>query len=125
MNERKYGEYTTEAINPRSRDIDRVSTLEMVKIINDEDRTVADAVALEAENIAAAIDAIAPRLKDGGRLIYVGAGTSGRLGVLDASECPPTYGVSPELIQGVMAGGGHVPFLGGERRRRCGSDSRP
>lgn len=90
MNERKYGEYTTEAINPRSRDIDRVSTFEMVKIINDEDRTVADAVALEAENIAAAIDAIAPRLKDGGRLIYIGAGTSGRLGVLDASECPPT-----------------------------------
>ena len=69
MNERKYGEYTTEAINPRSRDIDRVSTLEMVKIINDEDRTVADAVALEAENIAAAIDAIAPlyRRRDFGK----------------------------------------------------------
>lgn len=121
MNERKYGEYTTEAINPRSRDIDRVSTLEMVKIINDEDRTVADAVALEAENIAAAIDAIAPRLKDGGRLIYVGAGTSGRLGVLDASECPPTYGVSPELIQGVMAGGRDAMFRSSEGREDEGA----
>ncbi len=121
MSERKYDEYTTEAINPNSRDIDRVSTLEMVKIINAEDRTVADAVAREAENIAAAIDAIAPRLKNGGRLIYIGAGTSGRLGVLDASECPPTYGVSPELIQGVMAGGRDAMFRSSEGREDEGA----
>jgi N-acetylmuramic acid 6-phosphate etherase len=85
--------------------IDKVSTLEMLAIINREDRTVAAAVERVIPHIAQAVDAIAERLTQGGRLFYVGAGTSGRLGVLDASECPPTFSVDPELVQGLIAGG--------------------
>lgn len=95
----------TEETNPKTKDIDRRSTLEIVSLINQEDRTVADAVSLVLDRVAEAVDLIVSRLKSGGRLIYVGAGTSGRLGVLDASECPPTYGVSPDLVCGVIAGG--------------------
>ncbi len=95
----------TEDRNPVSADIDAVSTLEMVHIINTEDAKVAFAVSTEAAKIADAIDAIVERMQQGGRLIYVGAGTSGRLGVLDASECPPTYGVPPDLVVGLIAGG--------------------
>lgn len=95
----------TESINPRSRAIDQLSTLEMVRLMNDEDAQVAPAVALEAERIAAAIDAIAERMLRGGRLIYIGAGTSGRLGVLDAAECPPTFSTSPDQVIGLIAGG--------------------
>lgn len=95
----------TEQANPRTRDIDRRSTLDIVTLINDEDRTVADAVALVLPQIADAVDRIVERLASGGRLFYVGTGTSGRLGVLDASECPPTYGVSPDLVRGIIAGG--------------------
>ena len=95
----------TEQINEHSRGIDLCSTEEILTIINEEDQTVATAVAAEIPHIAAAVDEITKRLKDGGRLFYFGAGTSGRLGVLDASECPPTYGVSPELVQGYIAGG--------------------
>lgn len=96
---------TTEKRNPRTMDIDLVSTEEMIRLINDEDKKVAYAVEKEISNIAKAIDLIVDRLKNGGRLIYMGAGTSGRLGILDASECPPTFGVSHELVQGLIAGG--------------------
>lgn len=96
---------TTESINPRSRAIDQLTTLEMVRLMNDEDAQVAPAVALEAAHIAAAIDALAERMLRGGRLIYVGAGTSGRLGVLDAAECPPTFSASPDQVVGLIAGG--------------------
>lgn len=95
----------TEARNPATVDIDIVPTLEMVRSINAEDRRVAEAVAEELPHIAAAIDAIAARMQTGGRLIYIGAGTSGRLGVLDASECPPTFGTPPELVVALIAGG--------------------
>src|SRR5205085_745908 len=94
----------TEQTNPNTRDIDRRSTLEIVTLINQEDRKVAEAVALVLPQIAKAIDAIVERVQTEGRLFYVGAGTSGRLGVLDASECPPTFGVSPELVHGIIAG---------------------
>ncbi|MDQ4123849.1 MAG: N-acetylmuramic acid 6-phosphate etherase [Acidobacteriota bacterium] len=95
----------TEQENPRTREIDRLPTLDIVRLINEEDKTVALAVEKVLPEIAAAIDRIVERLKTGGRLFYVGTGTSGRLGVLDASECPPTYGVSYDLVQGIIAGG--------------------
>lgn len=91
--------------NPYTEDIDILDTVSMIKKMNDENKKVAFAVEKEIPRIAMAVDLIADRLKNGGRLIYIGAGTSGRLGILDASECPPTFGVDPELIQGVMAGG--------------------
>jgi N-acetylmuramic acid 6-phosphate etherase len=95
----------TEARNPLSEHIDELSTLEMLTVINQEDATVASAVAAELPAIARAVDAIADRFSLGGRLFYIGAGTSGRLGVLDASECPPTFSVPPSLVQGLIAGG--------------------
>lgn len=95
----------TEQRNPRTMHIDTLSTLEMVKLINDEDHRVAEAVAKVLPEIARAVDIIYEQLRQGGRLFYCGAGTSGRLGVLDAVECPPTYGVSPELVVGLIAGG--------------------
>ncbi len=95
----------TESVNPRTRNIDQVSTLEMVRLIADEDARVASAVAAEQEKIARAIDVISERFLRGGRLIYIGAGTSGRMGVLDASEIPPTYGVPQERVVGLIAGG--------------------
>jgi N-acetylmuramic acid 6-phosphate etherase len=95
----------TESRNPNSEHIDDLSTLEMLTVINREDATVAQAVASELPNIATAVDTIAARLAQGGRLFYIGAGTSGRLGVLDASECPPTFSVPPALVQGLIAGG--------------------
>jgi len=96
---------TTERPNARTRDIDRRSTLEIVDAINAEDRRVAPAVARQRRQIAAAVELIVESLGKGGRLFYVGAGTSGRLGVLDASECPPTFGVPPSMVQGIIAGG--------------------
>ena len=95
----------TEQRNPNTMEIDTLSTLEMVNRINNEDKTVALAVERELPTIAEAIDVITGQLKKGGRLFYCGAGTSGRLGVLDASECPPTYGVSPDLVVALIAGG--------------------
>ena len=95
----------TEQANPRTKDIDRLQTRSIVRLINDEDRNVADAVYRALDRIADAVDLAADRLRAGGRLFYIGSGTSGRLGVLDASECPPTFGVSPELVRGVIAGG--------------------
>ncbi len=96
---------TTEESNPRTIRIDQLSTIEALRLMNREDQQVPLAVAAVLPAIARAVDAISRRLETGGRLIYVGTGTSGRLGILDASECPPTFGVSPELVQGVIAGG--------------------
>ena len=110
MSDLKLDKLTTESRNLNTSNIDKVSTLEMVKIINNEDKKVAEAVEKEIPKIAQAIDYIVERIKKGGRLIYIGAGTSGRLGILDASECPPTYGVSEELIQGIIAGGREAIF---------------
>jgi N-acetylmuramic acid 6-phosphate etherase len=96
---------TTEARNAASESIDRLSPLEIVRLMNAEDAQVAQAVGREASAIAQAIEVIAARLRSGGRLVYIGAGTSGRLGVLDASECPPTFSTPPELVVGLIAGG--------------------
>ncbi len=96
---------TTEQVNPNSEGLDRLSTLQMLTCINDEDATVSLAVRSQLPKIAEAVDAIAARFRAGGRLIYIGAGTSGRLGILDASECLPTFGVSPEMVFGIIAGG--------------------
>lgn len=95
----------TEQRNPASETIDSLSTEDMLRVINQEDRKIAAAVEKEVSKIALAVDAVVARLQEGGRLFYIGAGTSGRLGVLDASECPPTFNVDPELIQGIIAGG--------------------
>lgn len=96
---------TTEAVNPAAAELDKLSTLEMVQLTIAEDAKIAAAVAEQSEVIASAIDLIAARMAEGGRLIYVGAGTSGRLGVLDASECPPTFNADPAQVVGVIAGG--------------------
>lgn len=95
----------TEQENPNTSKIDQVSTLDALRLINDEDKLVASAVEKVLPDVAKAVDGIVARLQNGGRLFYVGTGTSGRLGVLDASEIPPTYGVSYDLVQGIMAGG--------------------
>lgn len=110
MNTSDITKLATERRNPRSRDIDRLTTAEMVSLINSEDKKVADAVEKVCPQIAAAIDLIYARMKRGGRLIYCGCGTSGRLGILDASECPPTYSVPPETVQAVIAGGKGAVF---------------
>jgi N-acetylmuramic acid 6-phosphate etherase len=95
----------TEQPNPASEGIDALSPEAILRIINAEDRKVAEAVGLEIPRIAQAVEALVERLDRGGRLFYIGAGTSGRLGVLDAAECPPTFNVPPELVQGLIAGG--------------------
>ena len=104
------GKLLTETINIDTKNIDNVSTIDMVKIFNSEDKKVPEAIEKSIHKIAIAIDAIYEKLKEGGPLIYIGAGTSGRLGVLDASEFPPTYGVSDELVQGLIAGGRDAMF---------------
>jgi N-acetylmuramic acid 6-phosphate etherase len=96
---------TTERRNPRTASIDLASALEIVDLINTEDSSVPHAVASQREQIAQALSIAEESFRKGGRLFYVGAGTSGRLGVLDASECPPTFGVDPEMVQGIIAGG--------------------
>lgn len=95
----------TEQENPRSQHLSSQSSREIVELMNSEDATVAAAVQHVLDDVAKAVDETVARLRAGGRLFYIGTGTSGRLGVLDASECPPTFGVSPELVQGVIAGG--------------------
>ena len=100
----------TEQRNSKTTHIDTMSTLDMVKLINEEDKKVAIAVGEEAEHIAAAVDVIANQLGQGGRLVYVGCGTSGRLGILDAVECPPTYSTDPEEVIGLIAGGNEAIF---------------
>ncbi|WP_030954319.1 N-acetylmuramic acid 6-phosphate etherase [Streptomyces sp. NRRL S-481] len=96
---------TTEAFRPELADIDRLPTLDIARLMNGEDATVAGAVAARLPQIAAAIDAVADRMARGGRLVYAGAGTAGRLGVLDASECPPTFNTAPSRVVGLIAGG--------------------
>lgn len=118
-----YNDLTTEKTNKNSRHLDRMTTREIVRVINDEDKTVPFAVERELDDISRAIDLIADRLRDGGRLIYIGAGTSGRLGIIDATECPPTYGVSPELIQGVIAGGHPAMFRSSEGMEDVAEDA--
>ncbi len=101
----RLGGLPTEARNPRSEGLDRMGTVEMLGVMNDEDATIAAAVREALPKIAEVVDAVAARFERGGRLFYVGAGTSGRLGVLDASECPPTFSVGPGLFVGLIAGG--------------------
>lgn len=113
----------TEQRNPDTMRIDTLSTLDMIRLINREDYKVAEAVSLVTEKIAQAVDLIADRLSKGGRLIYCGAGTSGRLGILDAVECPPTYSTDPEMVQGLIAGGHSAIFRaveGAEDSRELG-----
>ncbi|MFD8320945.1 N-acetylmuramic acid 6-phosphate etherase [Kitasatospora purpeofusca] len=95
----------TETARPEWAGIDRLDTPELLRLLNAEDRTVADAVARELPRIAVVVDAVAARMARGGRLVYAGAGTAGRLGVLDASECPPTFGTDPGRVVGLIAGG--------------------
>ncbi len=102
---RQLGALTTEQSNPRTTDIDRLTAEEIVKRINDEDSTVAGVVRGAVLRIAAAAELFADTIRSGGRVFYLGAGTSGRLGVLDAAECPPTFGTDPSQIIGVIAGG--------------------
>ena len=103
--EQQLASLTTEAENPASQKIDTLSSLEIVQLINAQDMEVSRAVGREAANIAQAIEVITTRISNGGRLLYLGAGTSGRLGVLDASECPPTFNTPPEMVVGIIAGG--------------------
>jgi len=95
----------TERRNPASAGLDLLDTSDILRVVNDQDRLVAEAVAREIRRITAAVDTIVTAIKAGGRLIYIGAGTSGRLGVLDASECPPTFNTDPGLVVGLIAGG--------------------
>ena len=99
------GHLLTEQVNPHSLNLDQLNSLELVELFNSEDQKAVAAVAAAKVQLAAAIDLAAEKLRQGGRLFYVGAGTSGRLGVLDAAECPPTFCTSPELVQGIIAGG--------------------
>lgn len=101
---------TTEKQNPNTKNIDELSTLDMLKVINNEDKQVALAVEKILPQISNVVDIIAEKLKAGGKLFYIGAGTSGRLGILDAVECPPTFGADYELVQGVIAGGYNAIF---------------
>ncbi|MGN6133025.1 MAG: N-acetylmuramic acid 6-phosphate etherase [Aureliella sp.] len=105
MDAEKLGALTTESVNPRSADIDRLHPLEIVRLINREDRLVIDAVAAAELQIARTVELVEDAFRAGGRLVYMGAGTSGRLGVLDASECPPTFSTPPEMVVGLIAGG--------------------
>jgi N-acetylmuramic acid 6-phosphate etherase len=110
----------TEQRNASSADIDLATALQIVDLMNAEDRRVPDAIATERERIAQAIDLIEIAFRSNGRLLYVGAGTSGRLGILDASECPPTFGSDPEMVQGIIAGGPAAVF-----KSREGAEDRP
>lgn len=100
-----FEQLTTEKMNPSTQFIDECDTRDMLLLMNDEDQLVPLSVRKEIDAITAAVDRLYESLKNGGRMFYIGAGTSGRLGVLDASECPPTYGTSPELVQAYIAGG--------------------
>ncbi|KGQ69747.1 N-acetylmuramic acid-6-phosphate etherase [Chelonobacter oris] len=100
----------TESRNPRSAEIDRLTTAEVLRIINEEDQKVAPIVATQIPMIAQAVERIVEAFQHGGRLLYLGAGTSGRLGILDASECPPTYGTDPQQVVGLIAGGQRAVF---------------
>lgn len=122
----EYGKLQTELRNPRTMHIDKLETLEMLRCINDEDHMAVNAVEAVLPQIAPVVERIVSGMKQGGRLIYTGCGTSGRLGVLDASECPPTYGVEPGLVVGVIAGGDHAlrnAIEGAEDSREAGKSA--
>lgn len=101
---------TTESRNPRTQGIDLADTSRVLELMNDEDQTVAAAVRRAIPDIARAVDLVTAAFRSGGRLFYAGAGTSGRLGILDAAECPPTFGVEPDMVQGIIAGGRDTVF---------------
>ena len=105
---------STEQVNPATSDIDLAETKEILHLINEEDKKVANAIEKEIPFIEQAVEIIYQSIKIGGHLIYVGAGTSGRLGIVDASECPPTFGTPPELVQGIIAGGDQAMFAAQE-----------
>ncbi|MBQ7369005.1 MAG: N-acetylmuramic acid 6-phosphate etherase, partial [Clostridia bacterium] len=104
----------TEMRNPKTTHIDKMSTLEMLKIINEENMNSVKAVERELENIANAVDIITERFAKGGRMFYIGAGTSGRIAIMDAAECPPTYGVDYDKVVGIIAGGEKCLVKAGE-----------
>ncbi len=101
---------TTETRNPRTTELDQMTVVELLQVMNSEDRKVPDVIAQVIPEIALAVDLVVASLHGGGRLVYLGAGTSGRLGVLDAAECPPTFGTSPDLVIGLLAGGNEAMF---------------
>jgi N-acetylmuramic acid 6-phosphate etherase len=105
-----YDALKTEGRNPRTMNIDKMTTLEAMRLMNDENKVVTDAIETQLTEIAQAVDLIAAAMERGGHLIYVGAGTSGRLGVIDAAECPPTFGVDHALVRGIIAGGEGAMF---------------
>ncbi|MFS0612377.1 N-acetylmuramic acid 6-phosphate etherase [Lederbergia ruris] len=107
----KLSELITEQVNENSKDIDQMSTLQMIQLMNEEDEKVIEAIQSVVPSIAEATDQIHHALQQGGRLFYIGAGTSGRLGVLDAAECPPTFYTPPEMVQGIIAGGNQAMFV--------------
>jgi N-acetylmuramic acid 6-phosphate etherase len=118
-------ELTTEQRNPRTRRIDLAPTAQILELMNDEDATVAAAVRRSSPAIASAVELVTAAFHAGGRLFYAGAGTSGRLGILDAAECPPTFGVEPDLVQGIIAGGRETVFRsreGVEDRESAGAE---
>lgn len=122
----EYGKLQTELRNPRTMHIDKLETLEMLRCMNYEDHMAVNAVEAVLPQIAPVVERIVSGMKQGGRLIYTGCGTSGRLGVLDASECPPTYGVEPGLVVGVIAGGDHAlrnAIEGAEDSREAGKSA--
>ena len=120
---RKTGHLLTEKINPRTKDLDKCSSEEIVGLILDEDRTVTDAIEKETGYITSAVDLIVERLRLGGRIFFVGAGTSGRLGVLEAAECPPTFGTDHELIRALIAGGKGAVWQSVEGAEDCGAEA--
>jgi N-acetylmuramic acid 6-phosphate etherase len=118
-------ELTTEQRNPRTRRIDLAPTSQILELMNDEDATVADTVRRSIPDIARAVDLVTEAFRSNGKLFYAGAGTSGRLGILDAAECPPTFGVEPERVQGMIAGGRDTVFRsreGVEDQESAGAD---
>ena len=116
------GHLLTEQVNVNSANLDRLSTLELVDLFNKEDLNTLNAIAGARQQLAEAIDTIADSLRQGGRLFYIGAGTSGRLGVLDAAECPPTFCTPPELVQGILAGGAGALIKSSEGLEDIASD---
>jgi N-acetylmuramic acid 6-phosphate etherase len=116
----------TEQRNPSSTNMDEMTTDEVLKLINSEDALVAEAVRKEIPHIAVVVDELVNRLRNGGRLIYVGAGTSGRMGVVDAAECPPTFGTNPDTVQAIIAGGPQAVFRsqeGAEDKQEAGKEA--
>ena len=105
-----YDALKTEGRNPRTMDIDKMSTIDAMRVMNDENKLVPQAIETQLPQIAQAVDIIAAAMERGGHLIYVGTGTSGRLGVVDAAECPPTFGVDHQLVRGIIAGGESAMF---------------